>query len=80
MTNLEIIQDRTFDASCLYAKGENELADSIVDKLRQAQPEYLTYIDDCLDLYKKATALIRASSGRTDYLIKNKDNLRLRFR
>jgi len=76
--NLEIIQDRAFDAVCAKRAGMIDLHDMIVTRLFAANPELSEYIDQLLKVYNGVGEFLTEPRGQ--YLKEHGFSNRLRFK
>ena len=76
--NLEIIQDRTFDAECAKRAGLIDLHDKIMKRLNAIYPELDAYINQCEVIYSRVGDFLTES--RSQYLKEHEKTLRLRYR
>ena len=76
--NLEIIQDRTFDAECAKRAGLIDLHDKIMKRLNAIYPELDVYIKQCEEIYSRVGDFLTES--RSQYLKEHEKTLRLRYR
>jgi hypothetical protein len=81
MKTEEIIMDRAFDAACLILKGETDWANQIMERLKSNYPQNTEYIDGVYKLYIDAgTNNPDFVSSRGEYMINNKNKIKLRFK
>ena len=76
--NLEIIQDRTFDAECAKRAGLIDLHDKIMKRLNATYPELDVYIKQCEEVYSRVGDFL--TEQRSQYLKEHEKTLRLRYR
>lgn len=77
----DLILDRSFDAACLMVKGETEWSDQILKRLKANNKEYSDYIDEVFAFYVNAgTHNPDFINSRAEYMLNNKNNLKLRFK
>ena len=76
--NLEIIQDRTFDAECAKRAGLIDLHDKIMKRLNATYPELSGYIAQCEEIYSRVGDFL--TEPRSQYLKEHEKTLRLRYR
>lgn len=76
---LNIFMDRTFDASCMKRIGENELASQIINRLKANYPKETQTIDKYYQFYLSQPNA-EYIEYRTNYMIKNKDRLKLKYK
>lgn len=76
--NLEIIQDRTFDAECAKRAGLIDLHDKIMKRLNATYPELDVYIKQCEEIYSRVGDFL--TEPRSQYLKEHEKTLRLRYR
>ena len=76
--NLEIIQDRTFDAECAKRAGLIDLHDKIMKRLNATYPELDVYIKQCEEVYSRVGDFL--TEPRSQYLKEHEKTLRLRYR
>ena len=76
--NIEIIQDRTFDAECAKRTGLIDLHDKIMTRLTATYPELSGYIKQCEEIYSKVGDFLTEPRGQ--YLKEHEKTLRLRYR
>ena len=79
MSTKDILMDRTFDSACLKAKGETEWADKIITRLKGKHPEYTDYINRLVEFYTDMVTANTSFLTRADYMIENKNKIKLRF-
>lgn len=75
----DILMDRTFDAACLTKKNEEEWANQIITRLLVNHPEQKEYINNLYEFYLNMVEQNTDFLVRADYMIENKNKLRLRF-
>lgn len=75
--NLEVIQDRAFDAVCAKRAGLIPLHNMIVARLFATHPELSEYIDQLLALYNGVGEFL--TEPREQYIKAHEKTLRLRF-
>lgn len=77
--NINIIYDRTFDASCMKRAGEDEWASQILLRLKSNYPGMVNGIDT---LYNGYLSLPMADyiQYRMDYMLEHKNTIRLRYK
>lgn len=76
--NLEIIQDRTFDAECARRAVLIDLHDKIMKRLNATYPELSGYIAQCEEVYSRVGDFL--TEPRSQYLKEHEKTLRLRYR
>lgn len=76
--NIEIIQDRTFDAECARRAGMIDLHDQILARLNGLYPDLKDYIKQAMDVYSKVGDFL--TEPRSQYLKEHEKTLRLRYR
>ena len=74
-----VIYDRTFDAACMKRAGEDEWASQIITRLKSANPMLQEAINT---LYNGYLSLPDAEyiQYRTNYMLENKETIKLRFK
>ena len=76
--NLEIIQDRTFDAECARRVGLIDLHDQILARLNNLYPELEDYIKQAMYVYANVGNFLTEPRGQ--YLKENYGKLKLRYK
>lgn len=76
--NIEIIQDRTFDAECARRAGMIDLHDQILARLNGLYPDLKDYIRKAIEVYGEVGDSI--TEARSQYLKEHRSSLKLRYR
>ena len=71
--------DRTFDAACLKVKGETEWAETILNRIKSKYPADEAAIELLYDKYVVMVTNNPTFLSRAEYMIENRDKLRLRY-
>lgn len=76
---VNIIYDRTFDASCVKRAGEEGWAEQILTRLKGNYPNETEIIDHLYNGYLSLPMAYYIKS-RQDYMLQHKKTLKLRYR
>ena len=74
------MMDRSFDAACLAVKGETEWAAQIMGRLVNTYPEAEDYIYGLYGLYVNMVSGNQTFLRRADYMIENRDKIKLQYK
>lgn len=75
-----MMMDRAFDAACLAVKEENEWADQIMTRLKSTYPELPEYLNNMYEFYVNMVTNNKSFLARADYMIENRDKIRLHYK
>lgn len=76
--NIEIIQDRAFDAECAKRAGMIDLHDKIISKLIATYPNMVGYIQQVSHIYSGVGDFLTTPRG--EWLKEKGENVRLKYR
>lgn len=74
------MMDRSFDAACLAVKGETEWAEQIMTRLINTYPELKEYLDNMYGFYVNMVTNNNTFLARADYMIENRDKIKLQYK
>lgn len=75
-----MMMDRAFDAACLAVKDETEWSEQIMKRLKGTYPELSDYFQNMYDFYVNMVSSNTDFLSRADYLIENRNKVRLQYR